>query len=206
MSRGGMRVPNGNATSAGLRGLTTSRGTTATPSPSATRPISVPLSSVRKTTFRSGTRPRRIRLRLARAAPPDQRHARELAQRRRRLARRELGVGGDDQDIGVAEHLGRLERALGERQVGEGEVELAVLEQAEQVDCVGLLATCTSTRGHSAGTCAAGRGGCGRRRSGRCRPAAGRPLPRRARPCRPAPRRAARRSRRHGGAGAALRR
>src|SRR5581483_10925341 len=46
--RGGMRLPKGSATYAGLRGLTTSCGTTATPSPSATSPTRVPLSSLRK--------------------------------------------------------------------------------------------------------------------------------------------------------------
>ena len=53
--------------------------------------------------------------------------------------RRELRVGRDDQDVGVAQHLRRLERPFGQRQVGEREVELAVLEQAEQVGGVRLL-------------------------------------------------------------------
>ena len=73
-------------------------------------------------------------------APRDDRHAGEVAERRRALAFCELRAGLDEQHVRVAQHLLGLERPFGERQVGEGEVELAVLEQAEEVGRVRLLA------------------------------------------------------------------
>ena len=60
--------------------------------------------------------------------------------RRRRLARRELRAGTGREHVRVAEHLLRDERPLEQRQLGEGEVELAALEQAQEVGGVRLLA------------------------------------------------------------------
>ncbi len=51
----------------------------------------------------------------------------------------ELRLGGHEQDVGVAEDLARLERPLGKRQLGEREVELAPLDEAEEVGDVRLL-------------------------------------------------------------------
>ena len=99
----------------------------------------MPLSSLRKTMFRSGTRPRRYVSGSPMWRQVIERHAGELAERRRGVALRELGAGLHEQDVRVAQDLLRLERALGEGQVGEREVELAVLEQAQQVGGVGLL-------------------------------------------------------------------
>ena len=54
----------------------------------------------------------------------------------RRRERRVVGlvrVDGQHEHVGVAKHLDVLERPLGERQVGEREVELAVLDPIEEV-------------------------------------------------------------------------
>ena len=63
----------------------------------------------------------------------------ELAQPRRRVPLRELRLRRDEQHVRILQHLGRLERPVGQRQVGEGEVELAALDPPQQVGDVGLL-------------------------------------------------------------------
>src|SRR6476619_5596322 len=66
-------------------------------------------------------------------AAPDQRQLRDLAERRSRVELRELRAGRDEQDVGVLQHLRPLERSFPQRQVGEGQVELAVLEQTQEI-------------------------------------------------------------------------
>ena len=77
---------------------------------------------------------------LVGGAAADQRQLCDLAQRRRRVELRELRAGGDEQDVRILQHLGPLERPFRQRQVGECQVELAVLEQAHQIRRVALLA------------------------------------------------------------------
>ena len=72
-------------------------------------------------------------------AAADQRQLRDLAQRRRRVELRQLRAGGDEQDVRVLQHLSPFERPFAQRQVGEGQVELAVLEQAQEIGGGALL-------------------------------------------------------------------
>src|SRR5205823_10355045 len=65
---------------------------------------------------------------------------RRVSGRWRRRARGELGLRADEQHVGIAQDLLRLEWALGKRKLGEGEIELAVLDEAQQVGGVGLFA------------------------------------------------------------------
>ena len=81
-----------------------------------------------------------VGLGLADVAPGDDRTAAELAEGRRAVAPGELGSGLHEQHVRIGQHLLRLERSFGEGQVGKREVELAVLEQRQQVGGVGLLA------------------------------------------------------------------
>src|SRR5438270_598545 len=57
-------------------------------------------------------------LRLVGAPPTDQRELRDLAQRGRRLERSELRLRRDEQDVGILQQLGPLERAFAQRKVG----------------------------------------------------------------------------------------
>ena len=137
--RGGIREPNGSMT-ARSRGSTTSRGSIAAPRPSATsacqRAVVVGAEDDVELGDAAGQKP----FGLVGTAAPDQRQLRDLAERRRRVERGELGLGRDEQDVGILQQLGPLERAVAQRQLGERQVELAVLEQAEQVGRVALLA------------------------------------------------------------------
>src|SRR5437868_5982619 len=72
-------------------------------------------------------------------AAPDQRQLRYLPERRSRLQLRKLRVGRDEQNVRVLQHLRPLERSFPQRQVGESQVELAVLEQAQEIRGGALL-------------------------------------------------------------------
>ncbi len=72
-------------------------------------------------------------LRGAAGAVADQRMLDELAQRRRAVARGERRAGRDDQHVRVGEQLDRLVGAGLDRQHDEAEVELAALDEVDQV-------------------------------------------------------------------------
>ena len=137
--RGGIREPNGSIFTARSRGSTTRCGSIAAPRSSATRAPSVPLSSVRKTTFSSGTRPARNRSGSSVVRRPISGSFATSRSGRRRVELRELRAGGDEQDVRILQHLCPLERPVAQRQVGEGQVELAVLEQPQEVGGGALL-------------------------------------------------------------------
>src|SRR5262245_22383211 len=69
----------------------------------------------------------------AAGAVRDQRLLDQLTQRRRAVARRERRAGRDDEDVGVAEELGSLVRALVDGEDDEAEVEVAAFDELEQV-------------------------------------------------------------------------
>ena len=131
IGRGGTGSPRGTTATSRSLGSTMSRGTSATPSPSATTPWTVPLSSERKTTFGSGPAPRRCVVRPAdRAAGAVGRRA---AARRSRAAR-PAPCAASGEPPGTSRTYGsRISSTTSNgpsgRQVGEGEVELAVLER-----------------------------------------------------------------------------
>src|SRR5207248_5694643 len=63
----------------------------------------------------------------------------DLARRGRGVALRERRVGREQEDVRVAEQLLRLEGPLRERHVRERQVELAALDEREQLGVVRLL-------------------------------------------------------------------
>ncbi len=69
----------------------------------------------------------------------DQVEVGDLPDRRRRIARRELGARRDDEDVRIAHELHGLERAFDQGKIGEGQIELAPFDELEQLDVVGGL-------------------------------------------------------------------
>ena len=137
--RGGIREPNGSIFTARSRGSTTRRGSIAAPRSSATKAASVPLSSVRKTTSAPATRPARNRSGSSVVRRPI---SGSFATSRSDGAASSYASSesrGDEQDVRILQQLRPLERPVPQRQVGEREVELAVLEQPQEVGRGALL-------------------------------------------------------------------
>ena len=78
------------------------------------------------------------RSRAARAVA-DERQFEDLAERRRLLALGRGRVGGDDEHVRIAHQLDRLEWAALERKHAEADVDLATLDELEQLAVVGRL-------------------------------------------------------------------
>ena len=172
-----------------------------------TRPCTVPLSSERKATSTSTPRcassPSASAV-LRQARLPIRVRSPSVGEARARRVRRARARPGRARTYGSREELERLERPVEERRHREREVELAALDEPEQLVVGRRLGQLERRRAATRrGSGASPRAAPSRRRSGRCRPGAGRPRPRRARPCPPAPRAAARRSPRRDAAAAA---